>query len=140
MDVRRPGITPPTEQAELRKVDLENGASTTLGAPPRAADRAEVDLEADIVTIAGRPPAGFTSQMGERSTVTQTRLCNLQEGCRCPNGDNAAEEGGQKGPAVIAFWGEQNGNKVTLTGESLAEACKEQAVGAGRRRPQAGQA
>lgn len=123
-----PGITPATEQAELRKINLDNGASTTLGAPPRAADRAEVDLEADIVTIAGSAPGGLHLSDGRTLAVTQTRLCDLQEGCRCPNGDNPAEEGGQKGPAVIAFWGEQSGNKVTLTGESLAEACKEQAV------------
>ena len=110
-----PGITPETGSAELRKVDLENGASTTLGAPPRAVDRAEVDLEADIVTIAGSAPGGLHLSDGRTLEVTQTRLCDLQEGCRCPNGDNPADEGGQKGPAVIAFWGEAERRKVTLT-------------------------
>ena len=126
-----PGITPSATSPELREVAIDNGDSTTLGAPARAADRAQLDLQADIVTIAGSAPGGLHLSDGRTLDVEPTRLCNLEEGCMCPDGSNPTDEGGQKGQAEIAIWGRLGGEKVTVSGESLAEACGEHPAGAG---------
>jgi hypothetical protein len=120
-----PGITPATAAPKLPQASIDDGDSATLGAPARASDRTELDLQADIVTIAGDAPGGLHLSDGRTLDVQPTRLCDLQEGCMCPDGSNPTSEGGQKGEATLAIWGRLSGEKVTLSGESLAEACGE---------------
>lgn len=110
---------------DLREATVDNGGTTTLAAPSFAADRASVDLEADIVTITGKAPGGIRLSDGRTLDPEPTRLCDLADGCTCPNGSDPVDEGGQSGPAIAAIWGGAGGAKVTISGESLEEACAE---------------
>jgi hypothetical protein len=110
---------------DLRETSVADGTSTTLAAPSFAADRAAVDLEADIVTISGKAPGGIRLSDGRTLDPEPTRLCDLADGCTCPDGSSPVDEGGQSGPAIAAIWGGPGGAKVTISGESLEEACGE---------------
>jgi uncharacterized membrane protein len=114
---------------EVPKKTLENGQAVTLGAPPRASDRDIVDIQSDLLRISGRAPGELHLSDGRNLEVEPTRLCNLEEGCMCPDGSDPATEGGQMGESVIATYGEMGGTTVTLTGESKQEACGEGSSG-----------
>jgi hypothetical protein len=113
---------------ELRKEAVGNGDTVTIAAPPRAADRAALDLSADLVTITGEAPGGLHLSDGRTLDTASMTLCQLQEGCRCPNGSNPATEGGAMGEAIIAISGGLEGDSVKLEGKSEEKACQQQGV------------
>jgi hypothetical protein len=111
----------------LETKSIDNGDSVTLAAPPRGSDRYLLDFEADLVKVSAPAPGALHLSDGRNLDVEPMTLCNLQEGCMCPDGTNPATEGGQMGAGAIAIWGEMGGTKVTLNGESKQEACGESA-------------
>jgi hypothetical protein len=113
---------------EFRDEKVGNGDTVTIAAPPRAADRAALDLSADVVKVTGDASGALHLSDGRTLDTGPMTLCQLQEGCRCPNGTNPTTEGGAMGNAIIAIWGGLGGNRLKLEGKSKLKACQQQGV------------
>jgi hypothetical protein len=118
------GISTFTKPPLLTAV-VGNGDSTTLGAAAYAGNRAKLRLDADVIDISGKAPGGVHLPEGSTIDPEPVRICIAPGGCTCPDGTDPTEADSERGLAIVAIWGQDAGNELTISGESLEEACAE---------------
>ncbi len=124
------GISTFTKPPLLTAV-VGNGDSTTLGAAAYAGDRAKLRLDADVIDISGKAPGGVHLPEGSTIDPEPVRICIAPGGCTCPDGTDPTEADSERGVAIVAIWGQDTGNELTISGESKDAACAKHAGGGG---------